>query len=741
MNDVDQSLRHIQPSPEHLREQIVRLSKHGYRRSRARGWVTKMRFLIINQLSGVERTSSKSESGLSEVLVHLSSPSPQDANSQNHTLQLARRSALKDASAYVAVSYCWNRAHSECSPVTRNKSLQVSCENLSRRPTNAPSDVLYRSIAYAEAQNINAIWIDQECIDQSDPVEKEMAIQEMDMVYEESNYPIAVLEFSFQTQNELDVFASICDQVLYTFDPSQIEVLESVLQDLVEETWFERAWTLQESVSAGAEMKLLLGCPGLQKSPDFGLTPGEFEITIFDFQNAMVNVRGYIEEGLAASVWPDSSSAVNASNCADILWNYIPTSIPYSSPGTWKPDAPHGRVRNAAQALTSLDNRFNSYFPDRLAILANLCDYEYRINTKVLEFPNSSFTVCSLTLAVMNGDMSLLGGYRGEEEGLRDKDGRSAWFMGLAENCRSNGLVYRNDDHDQQSNTYGFSWGPKPSACLRNITYLEEYGAMFRLKPATLSMHGLRVCGVLWDVNCTVNVPKTQREFVSRWQEEVAFQVGEGLFDGLERQKSLVQDFFWLLLHELIESGFCELSRTIWNFVQPPGRVKFFATEEYDSTGAPLPYSYDMIFGHLVQSSAADQHLAYDEQEVRSRIFAPHLGFDPENEAADRPILERLLIEQVCEKGVLLCAAPMDVSLNKQPCVWFEACKMGDQMFTPVTDVGDGVAHSRYRNQAMSWRVVATGQSADDCKVLHCLGRRRGIWRLEGLGHQDYILD
>ena len=740
MNDVDQSLCDLQASPEHLREQMVRLSEYGYRRSRARGWVTRMRFLIINQLSGVTTTSSQSESALLEVQPHLSSFSPHIRTSHTSILQLARRSALKEASAFVAVSYCWSRAHSEWSSRS-DRPLQIICENLSRRTSNAPSDVLYRSIAYAEAQNVNAVWIDQECIDQSDPVEKENAIQEMDKVYEESKYPIAVLEFSFQTQTELDVFASICDQVLGTFDPSQIEVLESVLVALTTETWFERAWTLQESVSAGARMILLLGCPGLKKSPHFGLTPGEFEICVFDFQNAMVNVRGFIEEGIAASVWPDSSSAINASNCADVLWNYIPTIIPDLTHDTWKQDGPHGRARTAAEALSFLEDRLNSYFPDRLAILANLCDYEFRINSKVLELRDSSFSICSLTLAVLNGDMSLLGGYRDEEEGLRNKDGRSAWFMGLAENRRSNGLVYRNDDYDLQSNTYGFSWGPKPSACLKNITYLEEHEAVFRLKPATLSMHGLRVCGVLWGVNCTVNVPRTQRKFASIWKDEVAFQKVEGLFDGHKRQIPLVQEFFWYLLHELIKSGFCELSRTIWNFVQPVGKAKATPTWEYDSLAAPLPYSYDMIFGHLVQSSLADQHLTYDEQEVKSRIYAPSLSFDPENESADRPLLERLLIQQFCKDGVLICGAPMDFPLNKEPYVWFEACKIGDQIFTPVTDMSHRAAQSRYRNQAMSWRVLSTGRSANDCNILHCLGRRRGVWKLEGLDQQDYILD
>ena len=131
----------------------------------------------------------------------------------------------------------------------------------------------------------------------------------------------------------------------------------------------------------------------------------------------------------------------------------------------------------------------------------------------------------------------------------------------------------------------------------------------------------------------------------------------------------------------------------------------------------------------------------YDEQEVRGRIYAPHMNFDPENEASDRPLLIRLLIEQVCKDGAIVCGAPMDLPSNTKPYVWFEACKIGDQIFTPVTDLGDRVAHSGYRNQALSWRVLATGQSADDCNILHCIGRRRGFWRLEGPHHQDYILD
>ena len=99
------------------------------------------------------------------------------------------------------------------------------------------------------------------------------------------------------------------------------------------------------------------------------------------------------------------------------------------------------------------------------------------------------------------------------------------------------------------------------------------------------------------------------------------------------------------------------------------------------------------------------------------------------------------LIEQVCEDGAIVCGARMNVPLNKEPYIWFEACKMGDQIVTPVTNPGSRVSHSGDRNQAFSWRVLATGRSADDCNILHCLGRRRGFWRPQGLNHQDHILD
>ncbi|KAL8778914.1 MAG: hypothetical protein Q9213_007187 [Squamulea squamosa] len=507
-----------------------------------------------------------------------------------------RCSALKTVSAYVAVSYCWNRC-SEYYSEDRNllEPITILNEDSSTRQSAAPPDVLYRSVAYATGHGINAIWIDQECIDQTDAVDKENNIQQMDMIYQEFDHPIAVLEFGFETQAELDVFSSICDFGSFDFDSDQIEDLELVLDALSEDKWFERAWTLQESVSAGLSMTLLISCSGLRKPAHFGPTPEEFEISLWDFQNAMVNVRGRVEEGLAAGVWPDISSAINVSNCADVLWNYIPTNFPDYDGTPPRRDSSHRQSCNASQALTFLDDRHNTIFSDRLAILANLCNYQRRIPSTTLDSPNVSFTVCALTMAVLNGDMSLLGGYRQDDRRRGNRHIKFVWWDDLADNARSDGgLVCMNDNNDLQGNTYGFSWGPIPSACLKDITYLEEEGMLFRLKPASLSAQGLRVRGVLWTVDCKLSVPRTQRLFASRWQEELVFLRLERGLEGRHRQQSFVQEVFWSLLHEVMSSNLVDLAKTLWNFVQPAGIDPFLKSESHK---VPLPYNFDAIFG------------------------------------------------------------------------------------------------------------------------------------------------
>ena len=732
VNDEILSFCDIHSSSADMRQKMVEIAEHAFSRSDSREWMSLLRFLVREKLEDAEQLDSNQNLTERPDL----STQPMSITCPDRTvLKVMDRSILVDPAAYVAVSYCWNREKVDWFDAGDEPPIQVCDGGADTRSSNVPPDVLSRAVTYSKSRNINSIWIDQECIDQNDPVEKEIAIQAMDLIYEGSDHPIAILEFCFETQAELDVFASIVDPDYFEFDPTQIETLGEVLGTLVNEQWFSRAWTLQEATSAGVSMVLLIGCPGLDKPPYFGSIPGEFEISLWSFQEAMINGRNLIEEGLAANVWSDISDAIYASNCADVLWNFIPTNIP----GSWtRKEVSHRQECNAAQAVVFLRHRQNSFFPDRLAILANICNYKHRITTKVLEEPWYSFSTCALTLAILNGDMSLLAGYGDAGEATRKVDRDLNWNFSLATDCRAIGSVYENDGEDLSSIMYGFSWGPKPSGSLSDLNYTEEMNAKFRLKPAILSSHGLRVCGVVWHINRAIKVPRTQQQFGARWKRELELQFDDDFSTARERQRPLMRDFIWTLLRELLDQGLRELVKTLWRVFQPLG-VDETGLESY---ALPRPYSFTEVFGLNHTCAVTRASSAIKMEDVKNRLRSATLSVYPDLKGFQKPTIQRQLIHQVCETGAMLCGTAADLpGPLLEPRVWFQDTSEGDFVFTPFTQMGDEVVYTTYAQQAISWKVQKTCQCIDGCEVLHCLGRRGGFWRFEGLDIGEHILD
>ena len=388
----------------------------------------------------------------------------------------------------------------------------------------------------------------------------------------------------------------------------------------------------------------------------------------------------------------------------------------------------------------------------RGAILANMCNYKTRISSLLLETQSHSLSACALTLAILNGDMSLLAGYQFEDEGATNLR-----ILDIARDSRTRSDPhYENDDNDSSTKTYGFSWGPNPSGSLSNITYLEEHRDLFRLKPATLSIYGLNVCGILWKMKHLIKTPKTETQFASQWQKELVLQAAEGVLDFKEwsdwpewrrqegwqklreqtqRQALLIREFSWRLLQELMESGNIDLVKTLWIYMQPLERD---ARLNQFSKHAPRPYSFQTIFGSLNPDTESNDVQRYDERDVINRLHSASLS----SGGVQHPTLSRRIMEQVCNSGALICGIPINCPDRPESRVWFEACGENDLIFTPLTHLGDEVRiSSSYRSEAVSWRVLRTGSVADNCEVLHCLGRRRGFYRFEELTPQFYVLD
>ncbi len=738
-DDVEQAFCDIHNQPEDLRKQMIEIAQYMRPREGARDWAKSLRLLVQYQTEETQaRRSNLLEKGHQS---HRFDPQKADcacknlppfASNNSLSLRLGGQNDYPDCVHYVAVSYCWQRNDETQPPPPTRLHAERLVNGCDIRSLRTPSSVLDRAISYAVNHDIRAIWIDQECIDQSDAEDKQVGIQAMDLVYQRSSHPLGILDTYIETQVQMDAFAAMVKGT--SCEPDQLEGMDEVLEMLTDDQWFYRAWTLQESTSAEMSMVLLIGCDYQLDTPAFfGTIPGEIQIPIEDFQDALLSVRCVIEELLASSE-VDKGTAINASNNADVLWNLMP--IIYSG---W-PNTVHRRQAcNAAQAATFLENRENSVFSDRLAILANLCNYEKRIDTMVMETGNYGLSTCALTLATLNGDTSLLGGYNGTYRSTYHFEEFDP-LLSFANDHRNNGDSYYTCT--SPSTSYGFSWGPDSMGCLKNIEYLEENTRGFRVRPAALSQDGLALDGVLWQTSHWVPLPDLQQQFASRFQQEVRKQeIGAQNrtpdFEYSEWHSShssandLVREFIWSLLLHLVDEKLLELAQTLWNHFQPIG-----TDNGSPSTYAPYGHSLATIFrlpgGSWIPLQAS---LAVSKAYIRESLRTNPVF-------VGKASVTRFLIEEVCNSGGLLCGSPIDCFTDQEPYVVFDSCKEGDLVFTPSTELGDMTAITpEYRNEALSWKVIRTGSTSGQDEILHCSSRKLGLWHVDGLPTKTYVLD
>ena len=122
---------------------------------------------------------------------------------QRH-FRLTEAGHLSSCQHFVAVSYCWQRApKKQLTPDGATEYFVETREGI--RTGKAPIDVIDRAVSFAASHDLGLIWIDQEVIDQDDPWDKSQAIQVMDIVYERSLWPVAILDTTIVSQNQLDI--------------------------------------------------------------------------------------------------------------------------------------------------------------------------------------------------------------------------------------------------------------------------------------------------------------------------------------------------------------------------------------------------------------------------------------------------------------------------------------------------------------------------------------------------------
>lgn len=356
---------------------------------------------------------------------------------------------------FVCVSYCWPK-DKDGKPIERPKTKTITMMDGTERPNRAPDDVLDRAVEVARCYGLRMIWIDQECLPQDESEEQQLGVQAMDILYAQASITAGLLDSTaILTQEQMDaihmmsafepdpsgmrcrwrgsgpvpvVDANICNQVL------------DFLEMLASDAYYTRAWIVQESLSAGDNMSLVLP-KAIGVSDPFGADSylanqrahscrrmsTNIHIPVHVFRAILAAARFLIDppfvrygDALMATngtVLPvfDLTSTETKERARDILPKAHslhprpPKSVHVSATMFARGGGIDGPRQSCdtATALTLLKSRGCFRVEDRVAIIANMCGFDIRLNTFTLAQKCPSLRLAVFAQAFLNADYTI----------------------------------------------------------------------------------------------------------------------------------------------------------------------------------------------------------------------------------------------------------------------------------------------------------------------------------------------
>ncbi|OCL15254.1 hypothetical protein AOQ84DRAFT_224322 [Glonium stellatum] len=484
-----------------------------------------------------------------------------------------RASDLSTCTHFIAVSYCWPSEVAQTKGNSGEQPYLVLEEDLTVRPIRAPKDIIDRAVDFAVQNGFRMIWIDQECIEQDNEEEKERGVQAMDVVYLRAHTSIGLFRTAFNEQRHLDALSLFFEwrigdslpgpglKTLERFGAMHLESLAEALSMVVNDRWNTRAWVLQEAFASSGNMILLFPRAEDVTIMDWSLICHEISST--DVAIRLDLMDRCVSESIAFfNELPQGSPAIKLEDWKSTLdrlrW-FHPRMRPSTTINFDIEDFKPRRTCNAAVALSFLRDRNNSLTADRLAIIANLCNYRLRLDTAKLEKSQYRLSTCILMLSLINGDFSLL-------------------LPEVYDSSQESNPVYTHKSLD-------FSWVPSDAKMFNNIVadVLNPTGVTVGQNNTIsyqISDRGFSFPGVLWKIDeflCLDKIKENYEESWSRLKNSSSTCTDGGLETAGERQftsKEIIGDqrlatthIFFEILLELRASRQIEIADSIWQSI------------------------------------------------------------------------------------------------------------------------------------------------------------------------------
>lgn len=562
---------------------------------------------------------------------------------------------------YVAVSWTWQTSEPYEDSAAGHHLVQLSNGNHKPEPSGVRNRVFERIRRYTEAHSdLQYIWIDRHCICQEPGPEKTQGMQAMDMVYKLSKHPIALLARPIESREELCLLADVLrgnfvseqasgEFCLRSFTGSASDRLLralSLLDAITSDLWWTRAWTFQENYRCDGKMTLLIPHPRddeifREKRNNrniFGKVVGELSISSREFQTectklfqACITAKDHSVSGLS-----DVAERIlkAAPNYEFLLRETMPDGQ-YSAP--W-PQSP--------RIIKDIESRGSEFCLDRLAIVANCCQYSIRLDDAILRQGSHSMSLSMLALYLLNGEIM--------ENTCEEKGEGRSWIR-----CRSQTVSDFVTDHSFD----GFC----PPLLRRPLIF--NNGCRFI--DVRLTFEGLRTSGHLWKLGRVIRpeqyvmfYPKSRRRHTRRSPRTHAIERLTQLRDALGHirnyplvdelthfidtiirpmeEETFSKNYMWMMAQIVVAAMDAEKPLVLAGLLddQPYSYCGIFVLEDMEGDEEQRGYEDDdnMQSDDRSDDSDASSHTSYhhiDSDSVSEGDFAEELEGDSEGEDDD----------------------------------------------------------------------------------------------------------
>ncbi|KIX96810.1 uncharacterized protein Z520_07530 [Fonsecaea multimorphosa CBS 102226] len=319
---------------------------------------------------------------------------------------------------YIAVSYLWNPAPGE----DHSRGGYLVESSTPRWKPSLVRDVVWDRVSkFAAYIACPYFWVDRECINQKNKNEKEVALQSMHLVYRHSDHPVALLTKRIVCPEQLDLLAALLSGSLVFDDEDTAPDLRlnpdtlgsagrvlKLLGSITSDQWWTRAWPFQEDYCAATNMTLLIPHDASLEDQKWGA-----KATLFgDLEGELcVNSANFREEASRFCL-AYKNERQGQGRLEEMAGRILQRAGKYTV--TLQDRQAQDNVYAVRRSMSpsifaDVGARKAGRCSDRLAIVANCCDYSERLNTKKLQSSNLSLSLALLTLYLLNGEILMNG--------------------------------------------------------------------------------------------------------------------------------------------------------------------------------------------------------------------------------------------------------------------------------------------------------------------------------------------